>query len=151
MQQARNAHWKAWICFKLALIFSFFLLLFQRFIISLYQKCFVQQELQAVKYSLITYVWSKVDVFFVTEFFRTSRRWVLKNNNNKDCTYNDGFYYLMIWSAYYCAFEYQLIIMEIELNNHLHWNPKIAMNFKSFMVKLFHQKDIKRKKCSRRA
>ena len=31
---------------------------------SFIQKCFVLRELQAVKYSFITYIWSKVDVFF---------------------------------------------------------------------------------------
>ena len=35
--------------------------------LSYVQKYFVQRELQAINYSFITYVWSKVDVFFVTQ------------------------------------------------------------------------------------
>ena len=35
--------------------------------LSFAQNFFVQRELQAYKYSFITYVWSRVDEFFVTQ------------------------------------------------------------------------------------
>ena len=41
------------------------------------QKYFAQQELQAVKYSVITYVWSMVDVFYcdTVVYMQTGLEW----------------------------------------------------------------------------